>query len=265
VTHSKGGINQADFDYGYNAVGSILQIAELAQTRDFTVTDRNTKTTTFTYDTENRLERIDFAGGGFAEYRYDGLSRRIQKNVNGTVTRYVYEQEDILREYDGTNTIQARYAHGSGIDEPLIVERDLDSSGTFEASERFFYHADGLGSITEITDQNGVVVRAYLYDSFGQIADEIGTLATPYAYTGREFDGESGLYYYRARYYDPAIGRFIRQDPIGLSGGINTYLYVLANPITNTDPSGLFLPGHHVRMTRPTGSWRTIASATSMT
>ena len=112
-------------------------------------------------------------------------------------------------EYDDTGTLLARYTHGPELDQPLIMARDLDSSGIFDAGEFFYYHADGLGSITEITDESGAIVRAYAYDAFGRIIAETGTIENPYAYTGREFDAESGLYFYRARYYNAEMGRFI--------------------------------------------------------
>ena len=89
--------------------------------------------TLYTYDAENQLTRIDFPDGTWATYRYDGLGRRFEKNVNGTITRYVYDNEDILLEYDGANNLQARYTHGLGIDEPLIMERGNTS---------YFYGAD---------------------------------------------------------------------------------------------------------------------------
>jgi YD repeat-containing protein len=101
--------------------------------------------TTFTWDAENRLTRIAFPGGGFAAYLYDGFGRRIEKNADGAVTRYVYDREDIYLEYDGGNTLLARYTHGPGADEPLAIERDLDANGTFEATEVFMYHQDSLG------------------------------------------------------------------------------------------------------------------------
>lgn len=100
-----------------------------------------------------------------ARYRYDGLGRRIEKNINGEITRYVYDNKDI----DGANTLVARYTHGPDIDEPLVIERDLDASVTFEDAERFFYYTDGLGSITELTDFKGQVAQAYVYNSFGNI------------------------------------------------------------------------------------------------
>ena len=195
--------------------------------------------TTYIFDAENRLVRIDFPDLTFAEYRYDGLGHRIEKNTNGVITRYVYDREEILLEYDGANALVARYTQGPGFDEPLLMERDLNADGLFDTTERFYYHADALGSVTDLTDNTGNVVRAYIYDSYGQIVDEIGTLANPYAYTARERDAENGLYFYRARYYDPRIGRFISEDPIGLRGGINTYAYTFNSPLNLTDPLGL--------------------------
>ncbi len=184
--------------------------------------------------------RIDFPDLTFAAYRYDGFDRRIEKDVNGTVTRYLYDDLEILLEYDGTNLLLARYAHGPGIDSPVMVERDGNGDGFFDASERFFYHSDGLGSITELTDSTGAVARALVTDSYGRIVQDTGGVESPFAFTGREFDAESGLYFYRARYYDPATGRFLSKDPIGFLGGdINLYSYVGNNPINFTDPLGL--------------------------
>ena len=106
----------------------------------------------------------------------------------------------------------------------------------------FVYLRDGLGSVVQLTDSTGTVMRSYLYDSFGGIASEAGTLANPYVFTGRERDAESGFYFYRARYYDPAIGRFLAEDPLGLGAGeFNIYRYVANNPILLSDPSGLDL------------------------
>ena len=210
--------------------------------------------TTYSYNAENRLARIDFPDLTFAAYRYDGLGRRIEKDVNGVITRYVYDGEDILLEYDGANVLVARYTHGFGIDDPLVMERDTDASGTFEAAERFTYHTDGLGSVTELTDSVGVVVQTYVYDAYGQIVQQTGTLANPYAYTGREFDDESGLYFYRARYYDSRTGRFLSEDPIGFAGlDVNLYAYVLNNPIRLKDPRGLGTVTIEISIALPAG------------
>jgi RHS repeat-associated protein len=192
--------------------------------------------TQYTYDAENRLTKVEeFAAGNptaFATstYRYDGLGRRIEKVANGQTKRYVYDGEDILLEYDGANVLQARYTHGPGIDEPIAVTK---------GSNTFFYHQDGLGSVTDLTDSAGATAKSYAYDAYGNILESPGTLEQPYTYTGREFDAESGLYYYRARYYDPTSGRFLQKDPIGLvSGDPNLYRYVFNRPLTLRDPSG---------------------------
>ena len=168
-------------------------------------------------------------------YKYDGLGRRIEKEITETavtnVTQYIYDNEDILLELDGSNNIIARYTHGPGIDEPLILE----NSGV-----SFFYHTDGLGSITDLTDTTGASVQSYAYSSFGKIElEQDPAFVQPYAFAAREFDPETSLYFYRARTYDSSVGRFLQVDPIGFSGGINLYAYVANNPINVSDPFGL--------------------------
>ena len=173
--------------------------------------------TSYEYDAENKLVRA-VTNGTTANYKYDGLGRRVEKeviNVGTTVTRYVYDNEDILLELNGSNQIVARYSHGPGIDEPLIMEKNAQS---------FYYHADGLGSITELTNQSATVTQRYTYSSFGKIESQLDSnFVQPFTFTSREFDAETGLYYYRARYYDSGSGRFIQEDPIEFLGGINFY------------------------------------------
>jgi RHS repeat-associated protein len=193
--------------------------------------------TQYTYDAENRLTQVeDFVAGNptpafTSTYRYDGLGRRIEKVANGQTRRYVYDFEDILLEYDGANTLLARYTHGPRIDEPIAVTR---------GSSTYFYHADALGSVSELTDSGGAVAKSYIYDSFGSVLDQSGTVENSYTYAGRELDSESGLYYFRTRYYDPRIGRFLRKDPVGLIAGVNLYAFVGNNPVNRFDPWGLF-------------------------
>jgi RHS repeat-associated protein len=127
----------------------------------------------------------------------------------------------------------ARYTHGPGIDEPLVMEK---------AGGNFFYHADGLSSIMEITNQSGTPVQRYTYSSFGEIESQLDpNFVQPYTFTSRELDSETGLYHYRHRQYDWRTGRFTSEDPIGFNGGDNFYVYVGANAINLNDPFGLFL------------------------
>ncbi len=194
-------------------------------------------TTTYTYDAENRLTRVQ-TPTLTALYRYDPLGRRIAKEVTqagtSTITRFIYDNEDILLELDGSNQVLARYTHRPGIDEPLIMLRQ---------GQAFFYHADGLGSIWDLTDAAGTAVRSYTYDSFGNLLAQPGTLANPYTYTGREVDPETGLFHYRSRQYDAESGRFFAEDDVQFAflrapASLNLYTYVLNNPVRYIDPNG---------------------------
>jgi RHS repeat-associated protein len=189
--------------------------------------------TTYEYDVENKLVKA-ITNGTTAIYKYDGLGRRVEKqvaNVGTTVTRYVYDGEDILLELNDTNQIVARYTHGPGVDAPIIIDKN---------NQTYYYHADGLSSITEITNQAGTVVQSYKYSSYGKMEFILDPgFVQPYTFTAREVDTETGLYYYRARHYDPISGRFVQTDPIGTTGGLNFYAYVGNNPVSFIDPLGL--------------------------
>ena len=145
------------------------------------------------------------------------------------VTRYLYDGDNILATFTDTGRERARYTPGPGIDEPLAE---------LHRKQLTFYHADVLGSIIGLTDAQGQPLRAYHYQAFG-LPEEYRADRQPFRFTGREWDKESGLYYYRARYYDPRVGRFTQEDPIGLTGGVNTFRYVGNGPTTFKDPFGL--------------------------
>jgi RHS repeat-associated protein len=130
------------------------------------------------------------------------------------------------------NTLKQRYLYGPGADQVLA-----EDTGT---TVRWAL-ADHQGTIRDVTDANGAVINHLRYDSFGKVISQTRPTAFfRFGYTGRETDTESGLMYYRARYYDPGVGRFISEDPIGFDGGdTNLYRYVGNSPINFTDPSGL--------------------------
>lgn len=183
--------------------------------------------TTYTWDARNRLQSIN-GPGLTASFIYDPFGNRARKEINGKVVDYLYDGADIVQEIEN-GTVAANYLHGLNIDEPF-VKTDSNGSG--------YYLADGLGSIIALANQAGAIVTQYSYDPFGKTTTSGLASANPFQYTGRENDG-TGLYYYRARYYNPSIGRFISEDPIGLDGGINLYGYVGGNPVNWVDPEGL--------------------------
>ncbi len=209
-----------------------------------TINNAPDKSWTLAWDYENRLKQVVKSKGATESrtttFKYDPMGRRIEKkhvtlkdSVTKTITTtYIYDSEDIFLEItnDGTTTTKTFYTHGSGIDEPLALERN---------SQLYYFHADGLGSITTITDNSRNIVQRYSYDSFG-MPKPTTSFKNNYQFTSREWDPETGFYYYRARYYDPLLGKFLAKDPISYAGGdVNLYGMVNNNPINFTDPSGL--------------------------
>lgn len=158
------------------------------------------------------------------------LGRRVQKGSSGGTTNYLYDGRDIVEEVDNSGSVLARFTQSRNIDEPLAQLRSGITS---------YYESDGLGSVSSLTNSSGTIAGTYTYDSFGNLSASTGTLINPLRYTAREFDSDAGLYYYRARYYDPTAGRFLSEDPIGLDAGINFYAYVDNSPPSYVDPSGL--------------------------
>ena len=131
---------------------------------------------------------------------------------------------------NSSGALVARYAQPQNVDEPLAELRSSTTS---------YYEADGLDSITSLTNAAGAVAQSYTDDSFGNQTASSGSISNPFQYTAREFDTETGLYYYRARYYDPNAGRFTSEDPIGFLGSKDFYKYVANNPENAVDPTGL--------------------------
>jgi RHS repeat-associated protein len=166
-----------------------------------------------------------------ARFKCDPLGRRIYKSSSSGTSVFAYDGDNLVEETNATGAVVARYSQTQNIDEPLAMLRS--------AATRYF-HADGLGSVTSLSNAAGSIANTYTYDSFGKLTASTGSLVNPFRYTARESDTETGLYYYRARYYDPTTGRFPSEDPAGFSSdSLNFYGYVSNNPLVFSDPSGL--------------------------
>ena len=190
----------------------------------------------FTWDFENRLTQVVVPGtnGGTTTFKYDPFGRRIQKSGPLGTTNYLYDGRDfganILEELDNNGNVLARYVQSERIDHPLAE---------FRSGANSYYQQDALSSVTSLSSGAGALVNTYTYDSMGNVLGNTTGVSNPFQYTGREGDRETGLDYYRARYYDPTIGRFFSEDPQGLKDGVNRYTYARNNSVRFRDPLGL--------------------------
>lgn len=229
-------LNVASYSYNPSNELVLTSTGGYAYDNDGNLTSKtdSTGTTNYAWDFEGRLTQVALsASGGTVTFRYDPFGRRIQKvfsqGTSATTTNYIYDGENITEMVDQSGKVLTRFAQGEEVDEPLSQLR---------AGAISYYEQDGLGSVTSLTSSSGAIAQTYAYDSFGNTTSSSGNLVNPFRYTGREFDSETGLYYYRARYYDPNTGRFLSEDPIRFSGGINLYRYVGNNAVNEADPQG---------------------------
>jgi RHS repeat-associated protein len=233
-------LSDGTFDYIYDAAGNLVRRTEIVSGdfRELTWDHRNRLAAVIDQDaSSNELQAVT--------YRYDALNRRIAKTVRAGAsensTHFVYDRGQVVLDFvddDGFSGPNAplfdmRYLQGPFIDHVLVRENAL--------GEKRWHLANHLGTVKDLVDDAGAVESHMTYDSFGSAVDETNPSAElRFRYTGREFDTETGLYYYRARYYDAGIGRFLSEDPIGFqAGNANFYAYVDNEPIGSRDPTGL--------------------------
>jgi RHS repeat-associated protein len=200
--------------------------------------------TEYVWDYHNRLAQVLFKDGTGAvtksiEYIYDVNNQRIGKKIDtsaalstgGVVTeRYVIDRNQIALVFDGSGVQKSRYLYGTQIDQVLA-----EKSGT----QVHWFLTDHQETMKDVVDNAGAVIDHITYDSFGRIVGQTSSIDLRFAYTGREWDRETSQYYYRARYYDAAVGKFISEDPIDFDGGdTNLNRYVKNQAIILKDPTG---------------------------
>jgi RHS repeat-associated protein len=238
-------VDGVETDYASNSLNQYTSVGGVSKTYDDNgnLTDDHEKWKLY-YDYKDRLVKVTDRSEmpqTIAEYSYDCFGRRISSTVYfpGYYTmNYYYEGASIIEERDASGAMTKQYIYGSGIDEVLVM---INSSG-----EKYYYHTNSLGSVTELSDSTGAVVEHYTYDAYGKpsIFDanwnprNYSFIYNRFMFTGREYDSETGFYYYRARYYDPATGRFLQRDPKGYHDSMCLYQYCKANPVNYLDPYG---------------------------
>ncbi|MFC2155800.1 RHS repeat domain-containing protein [Acidobacteriota bacterium] len=212
--------------------------------------DQNGNTTqkgtqSFTYDYRNQLISAQDLSTT-VDYKYDPFGRRAEKTIDSNITKYFYSGNQVIEERDGSNQVLKQYIYGNGIDE--IIRVDNYESGN---SVPYYFHTNAIGSITAITDDSGNLVERVSYDTFGMptITDyqtdpqnptivNNSIIGNEYLFQGRRYDTETNLYYYRARHYDPIMGRFLQTDPMGYQDSLNLYQAFNTNPLNFVDPFG---------------------------
>jgi RHS repeat-associated protein len=233
VPSGTGQVVVAATDPSGNLRTNTYEVAQDATSKTFTYDANGNMTSdgtrTYEWDAENRLVAVKEGANTIASYSYGAQKLRMSKTAAGQTWSYVYDDsQNVVEVRLGSGTVQ-RYMHGSGIDEPL---------GVVAGGVASYFTADHLGSVISTTDSAGNATLRRQYDPWGNLL--AGQADGGPAFTGKEWDPEAGLYYYRARYLDPTSGRFLSEDPVGRIGGPNLYAYVRNAPLLWRDPMGLW-------------------------
>jgi RHS repeat-associated protein len=239
------GFGAADVSYTYDTRDRLLTEGAQAYSWDDNgnLISKDAEATYF-WDFENRLVKVQKVDGTVVEHLYDPDGNRVQTNTTiGAVTTPVNYLVDtsgslshVVAETDGSNNLTAYYVRA---DDLLAVMRP-DGGGGFISR---FYHADGLGSVRRLTDENGIITDGYTYSAFGELLAHTGTDPQPYTFAGEPYDPNVGFYYNRARWLDPRVGLFTGQDPLDGAvespSSLHRYLYANQDPANQSDPTGL--------------------------
>lgn len=180
--------------------------------------------TKYVWDSKDQLIGIE-SDGLLARFRYDALGRRISRSINGQDVQYIYDGEQVVAETKGGEV--TNFLTGLAVDELIAV---------YNNGQQRVMLTDALGSVLGEVRQDGLIVNARSYSPYGETS-AAGQAAMDVAYTGREYDAFN-IYYYRSRFYDPQLKRFLSEDPLRITGAFNAYAYVDGDPASLTDPEG---------------------------
>jgi RHS repeat-associated protein len=175
--------------------------------------------TTYAWNSDHQLTSITYPDGTSSSYLYDAFGRRVKSQDPSGTTAYVYDGLDVHADYDGQGRLQKSY---------------LPQLESVSGTSRSYYLADGLGTVRNETDPNGAITTRSAYSAWGIPASGNAT-GNRYTFTGYQYDQTSGLYYAGSRYYDPATGRFLSEDP---QPAANSYPYAANDPVGNVDVRG---------------------------
>ncbi|HEV2327698.1 MAG TPA: RHS repeat-associated core domain-containing protein [Verrucomicrobiae bacterium] len=229
---------------------NLPQSVNLAFDNDGNLTNDGTRA--FGYDSENQLTSITVAGQWRSDFVYDGLNRRrIARDYawNGSgwtktnETHYIYDGNVVLQERDANNNVLVTYTRGADLSESLLGAGGIGGLlARTDTNGSTFYHADANGNITALMDGNEDIVARYLYGPFGKLVGQWGSMATANTMQFSSMPQHDGLAFYPFRAYEPNFQRWMNQDPIQESGGLNLYAYTQNSPANLIDPLGLFAP-----------------------
>jgi RHS repeat-associated protein len=224
-------------DYGYQLGSNILlDVQRTSETTSYILDERGNTTaisqggsaTSFSYNAANRPQSVH-KDGMTTTYIYNALGQRTSKTQGGNTTHYIYTlQGQLMGEYTASGQALVEYLYLGN--QPLAQLR---------GPSVYYYHNDHIGTPIAMTDESQNVVWQANYTAFGDAELAVAAVGNNLRFPGQYFDAETGLHYNYFRYYDPSTGRYLRSDPIGLAGGINTYGYVYQNPLKYIDPLGL--------------------------
>lgn len=227
----------AEAEYIYDAANQLTQDAENTYGYDANgnQTTRTARaggaTTTYEYDSENRLTRVDLPGGDWVRFSYDPMGRLAEKRErSGAVRRYVYDRDEVLAEIDEAGNMVREYLGRDALDMPMIV---VSEGANYVAG------TDSLGTVIGLLDDGGLPAGAYQYQAFGKIVNTDGSVANERTFVGRDYDAVSELFHMRARFYDPNTGQFLQRDPLPFGAATTPYAYANNSPTNYRDPYGL--------------------------